>query len=91
MKIKDGFMLRGLGTQYVVVPLGNRSKEFKGMIRLNQVGAFLWKLLSQCKEGISVDAAVQAILDKYDVDEETAAKGVKTFLAKLQGADLLEN
>ena len=45
MKIKDGFMLRKVGGQNVVVAVGKASLEFNGIIRLNETGKFLWEQL----------------------------------------------
>ena len=41
MKIKDGFMLRKVGGQNVVVAVGKASRDFNGIIRLNDTGKFL--------------------------------------------------
>ena len=43
MKIKQGFMLREVAGNYVVVAVGEASKKFNGVINLNESGAFIWK------------------------------------------------
>ena len=40
MKIKDGFILRTVADSCIVVPVGERSIDFSGVITLNEVGAF---------------------------------------------------
>ena len=45
MKIRNGFMLRKVGGQNVVVAVGAASRDFNGIIKLNETGAFLWELL----------------------------------------------
>ncbi len=45
MKIKKGFIIRKLGAEHMVVAIGQASKEFAGMIKLNETGAFLWNAL----------------------------------------------
>lgn len=45
MKIKEGLTLRKLGDQYVVIALGEVSKHFNGIIRLNAAGALLFERL----------------------------------------------
>ena len=45
MKIKNGFILRKVGRQYVVAATGEASKNFNGMIRLDESGAFAFELL----------------------------------------------
>ena len=42
IKIKEGFLLRKVAGDHVVVPVGEAGKVFHGMIRLNDTGAFLW-------------------------------------------------
>ncbi len=86
MKIKPGFMLRQLGENYVVVALGPAAEEFKGIIRLNPAGAFLWKRLGGA--GASEDELVAALLGEYDVDEAAARADTAKFLADI--ADMLE-
>lgn len=87
MKLKEGFVLRQVGGSYMVVAVGLQTLDFKGMIRLNETGAFLWKQLadSACTE----ESLVDAMTGEYDVDRETAAVGVKAFLQSLKNADLL--
>ena len=40
MKVKNGFILRKVGKQYVVAATGEASRNFTGMIRLNEEAAF---------------------------------------------------
>lgn len=40
IKIKEGFLLRKVAGDHVVVPVGEAGKVFHGMIRLNDTGAF---------------------------------------------------
>ena len=87
MKIKDGFVVNKVGSQHVVVPVGEASVERHCMIRLNGTGAFLW---NQLAAGATEDALVQALLAEYAVDEATARADVAAFLSKLHDADLLD-
>ena len=87
MKIKDGFILRKVGIQYVVAATGKASEIFNGMMRLNESGAFAFRLL---QEGITMDELVRRIVAEYDVSEETARGDVNRFLGALKEADALE-
>ena len=42
MKIKEGFILREVAGNYIVVAVGSAVKQFNGVITLNETGAFLW-------------------------------------------------
>ena len=77
MKVKDGFMLREIAGQWVVVPLGEMVVEFNGIITLTETGALLWRKL---ETGAEEDDLVNALMDEYDVDEATARADVKSFL-----------
>lgn len=87
MKIKDGFILRKVGIQYVVAATGKASENFNGMMRLNESGAFAFRLL---QEGISEDELVKRLVAEYEVSEETVRADVAHFLARLKEADALE-
>ena len=85
MKLKEGFVLRQVAGENVVIPTGDELNLNK-MITLNSTGAFLWKLLEQETDE---DAMVAATLEEYDVDEASARTHVAAFVAKLKEHDFL--
>ena len=76
MKIKKGFVVRNVGGECVVVPVGEMSKNFHGMINLNATGAFLWNFFTAEH---TIDEGVAALLEEYDVEEEIARRDVERF------------
>ncbi|NLK39519.1 MAG: PqqD family protein [Clostridiales bacterium] len=87
MKTKNGFVLRELAGNHVVVAVGEAAKEFNGVIRLNKTGAFLW---SKLQSGSDEESLVAALLEEYDIDPDTAKKDVSAFVQKIQEAGLVE-
>lgn len=87
MKIKSGFMLRTVADNYIVVPVGEASKQFNGMITLNETSAFLWNFLVK---GISEEKLVDELMKKYDVSREIATRDVKLFIDKLEKINVLD-
>ena len=85
MKLKEGFLLRNVAGQAVVLPMGG-TVDLNTMITLNETGAFLWERLEQDTDKA---ALVAALLGEYDVDEATAAKSVDNFIAKLNSHGFL--
>ena len=77
MKIKKGFVLRVVGGENVVVPVGAMSKVFHGMINLNETGAFMWKFFS---EEHTLEEGVAALRSEYEVEEERATADVQKFM-----------
>lgn len=86
MKIKEGFALRQVGGNHIVVPIGSQTIDFRCIITLNETGAFLWKQLQQ---ECTADNLTAALLTEYEVDEATARADVDKFLANLKEAELL--
>ena len=79
MRIKEGYVMKKLGAGYVVVTVGQASKDFNGMIRLNPAGAFLWRGILDGAD--TREKLVRAMLDRYeDLDEATAAGDLDEFL-----------
>lgn len=87
IKIKEGFLLRKVAGDYVVVPVGEAGELFHGMIQLNDTGAFLWE---QCRKETTKEKVLQAVSDKYEVDKNVAADDLERFLEQLRNAGILE-
>lgn len=87
MKIQKGFSLRSIAGSHIVVPVGTAGVSFKGMITLNSSGAFLWRELETDKTG---EQLLQAMLEKYEIDESAAKADINQFVGTLQHAGLLE-
>lgn len=79
MKIKEGFLLRQIAGQTVVLPVGG-DLDLNMMITLNDTGAFLWKQLETEQDEAGL---VAALLGEYDVDADTAKRCVAEFVKKL--------
>ena len=85
MKIKEGFILREVAGQIVVLPTGDQL-DLNMMITLNDTGRFLWEHL---QKETTKEELVAALLAEYEVDEELAAKSVDAFVQKLRDGELL--
>lgn len=87
MKIKEGFVLRQVASNWVVLPVGQASVNFNGIISLNESGVLLWHAL---ENGGDREALVDALLDEYEVGREEALSDVDEFLAALAKAGCIE-
>ena len=85
MKLKDGFILRSVAGETVVLPAAGVT-DFDMMITLNDTGKFLWERLAVGAEEADL---VKALLDEYEVTEEVAASSVAAFVARLKELDFL--
>ncbi len=87
MQINKDFTIQKVGASYVAVPVGETSKHFHGMVRLNETGAFLWNKLAEgdCSEA----DLVAALLAEYEVAEDVAAADVHRIVTQLQESNIL--
>lgn len=86
MRVKEGFVLREVGGQTVVIATGEASENFHGMIKLNTVGTEIWKGLS---EGLSEEEIVRRLSKIYMVDVKTAASDTREFINQMGENDFL--
>lgn len=86
MKIEKNFVLREIAGEYIIVPTGNTALDFNGLITVNEVGLFLWKILEQ---GTTKEELLAKTLEEYDIDETTARKDIAEFLDELKNGGIL--
>lgn len=88
MKIKSGFILRTVAGNNVVVAIGEQSKSFNGVIKLNESGLVLWNKLVG---GVEKAELVSALLDEYDITADVAENDVDKFVGVLRDAGAIED
>lgn len=87
MKIKKGFILRNVASTHIVVPVAQNTLNYKGMLSLNESGAFLWDVLVK---GADKAGLMAALLNEYDVSENVASADIDEFLAHVRQIGALE-
>lgn len=70
MKIKEGFQLREVCGEYVVVAYGMKNIDFSKVINLNESAADMWKAV--VGREFTVEDLKNVLLDTYNVSEEQA-------------------
>ena len=89
-RIKEGYVCHKIGTGYVAVAVGDAGGEFNGMIRLNAIGAEIWKMLQAdwCTE----EMIVQDLVARCEGAQESKVReDVSAFLEKIRFAVEEEN
>ena len=87
MKIKEGFVLRNVVDEHIVMPTGDNIAKFEGAVVLNEVAAFVYK---QLENPVGRDDLLAAMLAEYEIDEATAAADLDALLEQLQNMGLIE-
>ena len=88
MKIKNGFELRKICGENIVIAHGVENIDFTKIITLNESAAFIWQQV-EGKEFTEADM-VKILLDEYEVEELQAQADVKTLAESWKQAGLVE-
>ena len=87
MKIREGFLIRNVAGHNVVVPIGQATLDFNGMMILNETGAFIF---SKMLDGTTKEQLIEDLISEYEVERKIAQKDVDDFIKKVEGEGLLE-
>ena len=89
MKISEGFVLKKVAGEYVIVPVGGNVADFSAMITINESGAFIWDMLKNQNQ--KIDDVANEICKEYNVDFDTAKSDVEEFINILSKNKVIEN
>ena len=78
MRTKQGFRLRELGGDYILIGESAELVNFNNIIRLNEAAAYLWQAV-QDKE-FDVETLTQLLLAEYEVEEDIARKDAQATI-----------
>ncbi|MHC1729324.1 MAG: PqqD family protein [Syntrophobacteraceae bacterium] len=87
MKRSDDFLLRNVGGQDILVPLGSKVLDMNALITLNATGRSVWELLSEDR---SLEYLVAEVVKEFDIDEGAARADVQAFLNQLGQLGMLK-
>mgnify|MGYP002606695302 FL=1 len=86
MRLKDDFILHNTGEDFVIIATGEATKNFNGIIKLNNMGGEIVELLAT---DISEEEIIKAIVEKYEVEYETAREDILNLLDSLRKAGVI--
>lgn len=88
MKIKKGFILREMCGEHIVSAEGIENFDFNKVISLNDTAAYLWKAVEDKEFDARTLSAL--LLEKYEVDPQTAEADAQKLVGIWQEAGLTE-
>lgn len=86
MRLKDDFILHNTGEDFVIIATGEATKNFNGIIKLNNMGGEIVGLLTT---DISEEEIIKAIVEKYEVEYATAKEDIGNLLDSLRKAGVI--
>ena len=89
MKVKNGFNLREVCGEHIIVAEGDENIDFSNIISMNESSAYLWEEV-QKMDSFTVDNLVELICSQYEIDEDTARKDAIILAAQWGTAGIIE-
>jgi len=89
MKVKNGFKLRPLGEEFILVGESVEQVNFNKMITMNSTAAYLWQ---QVADGSEFDARRMADLltQEYEVEDAQALHDAQMTIDSWNNAGIIE-
>jgi len=89
MRIKNGFVLREVCGERVIMGEGLGAINFGKLLALNETAAWLWKQ-AQDMGDFTVDALAEKLCEEYEVEADEAKADVAEIIADWQKVDVVE-
>ena len=86
MKAKNGFVMRFVVDEYMLMPTDDNINRFDGSVLLNEVSAFIWE---QLQKETTFEELLAAMLAEFDVPEAVAKKDLEALLATFREYGLI--
>jgi len=87
MKAKQGFRLREVCGEKIVVAEGRENIDFSKIISMNESSAWLWEQI-QGKE-FTADDLARLLCNQYEVEKETALADSKKLIEQWKEASII--
>ena len=88
MKINEGFEVRTVCGEHMMVAMGEKNIDFSHVIAFNETSVFIWNQMLAGKN--TIDDVAKAVTEEYEVDFETARKDVETLVKQLAQYGVVE-
>ena len=89
MKVKNGFNLREVCGENIIVAEGDENIDFSNIISMNESSAYLWQEVQKL-DNFTIETLTQLLCEQYEIDEATAKKDVTTLATQWAAAGIIE-
>ena len=90
MKVKNGFNLREVCGENIIVAEGDENIDFSNIISMNESSAYLWQEVQKLNN-FTIDTLTQLLCEQYEIDEATAKNDVTTLATQWAAAGIIES
>ncbi len=83
MKLNENFLIHQTDNGEILIPVGEETKKFHGVVKLNGTGSDIVHLLEN--NDLSLEELLERFYNEYpDSDKEEIKEGVTSFVNKLR-------
>ena len=82
MKLNENFLIHQTENGEILIPVGEETKKFHGVVKLNQTGAEIVHLLEN--SDLSLEELLNHFYEEYPDEKEEVKQGVISFVNKLR-------
>lgn len=82
MKLNSDFLIHDTGNGEMLIPVGEETKKFHGVIKLNGTGSEIVHLLED--NDLSMEELLNHFYEEYEEDKEVIKQSVVEFINKLK-------
>ncbi len=86
MEIKKQVILRSVAGEHMLIPVGETVFQYNGIFMLTESGKILWENIVK---GADEEGLVQALVQEYEIDYDTAKADVQEFLEMLKAFEII--
>ena len=87
MKFKEGYKVRSMAGENVVIMQGTAGSDMTRIISLNDSSLLLWNKLQDKEFEVADVAAI--LIDEYGIDNDLASRDAKAWVEKLAECGLI--
>lgn len=87
MRIKEGYKIRNIAGESIIVSIGQLNVNLTKVISLNPTSVWLWEKLGH--EDFDAAKVASLLTDRYQVDYEKALADAEEWIKALKGAGLI--
>ena len=89
MRVKNGFVLREVCGEQVIMGEGVGALVFGKLLCLNETASWLWQKATEMGD-FTVESLADALCNEYDIDLEHAKADISAIVAEWQKVNVIE-
>ena len=83
MRLNESFLIHDTGSGEILIPVGEESKSFHGIVKLNETGCIIVHLIKE--NDLSMDDILSYFYKEYpDTDKSDIKSSIEAFIKELE-------